>query len=570
MTGWIDPARRPFVGALLLALLHAVLFGLIFPPFGWYGLALVAPAPLIVIALRTTGKWRSAAGAMLGAAPAWLFHHAWIGEISAAGMPGLVAYLCLWTGLFVLLGARLAKRWPRDWVMLWAPLLWVALEFLRGEIVFHGYPWFMVGEWAHADSVMGRAGVYLTSMFSIPVAAAIAGICSWEQTPGEWTRARKGMWKVFVIVIPIMLILGHVRAHVPYGRPLRIGVVQTNVPQSVRGEWPPAQRVEDMGAFLAMTREVAAMDPPPDMIVWPETMFPGHTLTPEVIEAQRRAGLYYRDLDLPVTWFHDELVRTQAELGIPMVVGALGYEGFTIEPTPSGGFAADFTEMFNSVFVVANGAVTPQRYDKTHLTPFGEVMPYISNWEWLEQRLLSIGAQGMTFALGAGTSLEPLTVPVRDGREVRIATPICFEATMGDVVRKMVFKGGERRADLIVQVTNDGWFGAFTGGKEHHALLAGIRAVETRTPLVRAANTGISMAFDARGRVIEPTPPGPRDRVAWTGVFEVPIPENAGGTVFTEIGNAPAWIAVAGTAMMAFVLRRPARTEAVEPASKKA
>jgi apolipoprotein N-acyltransferase len=550
-----------------LGAVFALLFGAMFPPFDAVLLALIAPAPVILVALRTRGAWRSAAGVAIASAPMWWFHHAWIGEITGAGLWPLVAYLSLWPGLFVLIGARMAKRWPGAWVMLWAPALWGALEFLRGEVVLEGYPWFMVGEWAHGDAITGRAGVYFASMFVVPVAAAIAGICSRRPKQGEWIRARKGMWKGFVILVPISLMFGHMRAHQPYGRPLRVGIVQTNIPQSVRGTWPLETRVEDLERFLAMTRAVAAMDPAPDLIVWPETMFPGETLTPEVIARQRELGVYYSSVGVPVTHFHDRLVAVQAELGIPMLVGAIGLEGYTITPTPSGGFSTETGATFNSVFVVADGAVDPVRYDKSFLTPFGEVMPYISAWPWLEQKLLALGADGMTFELSAGTRVDPLVVPLRDGREIRVATPVCFEATMAEVVRAMVFDGGKRRADLIVQVTNDGWFGEFTPGKVHHARLAQWRAVENRTPVVRVANTGISMAFDASGRELELMPEGPRDRVEWAGVVDVPIASGAPGTVFSRIGNLPAWIAVVATVVMGFVVRGAKRTEGPAPAS---
>jgi apolipoprotein N-acyltransferase len=560
-----------------LGAVFALLFGAMFPPFDAVLLALIAPAPVILVALRTRGAWRSAAGVAIASAPMWWFHHAWIGEITGAGLWPLVGYLSLWPGLFVLIGARMATRWPGAWVVLWAPVVWGALEFLRGEVVLDGYPWFMVGE-AEFSSVLRPPGIYLTGIVGVALSVLIAYPAHRVlENPSALRRsfAQPLGWVWIALILWIVVVrpaLGIGSGPEPTGNrdapnALRVGIVQTNIPQSVRGEWPLETRVEDLERFLAMTRAVAAMEPAPDLIVWPETMFPGETLTPEVIARQRELGVYYSSVGVPVTHFHDRLVAVQAELGIPMLVGAIGLEGYTITPTPSGGFSTETGARFNSVFVVADGAVDPVRYDKTFLTPFGEVMPYISAWPWLEQKLLALGADGMTFELSAGTRVDPLVVRLRDGREIRVATPVCFEATMAEVVRAMVFAGGKRRADLIVQVTNDGWFGEFTPGKVHHARLAQWRAVENRTPVVRVANTGISMAFDASGRELELMPEGPRDRVEWAGVVDVPIASGAPGTVFSRIGNLPAWIAVVATVVMGFVVRGSKRTEGPAPAS---
>jgi apolipoprotein N-acyltransferase len=258
-----------------------------------------------------------------------------------------------------------------------------------------------------------------------------------------------------------------------------------------------------------------------------------------------------------------------------MVVGAIGIDGLAFEEAPGGGIEALAEATHNSAFLIRDGQVDPLRYDKIHLTPFGEVMPYISAWPWLERRLLDLGARGMSFDLDAGRRAERLEVPAgpgvapwrprelvgaaadapaqtQAGSTLMIATPICFEVTSSVVCRRLVYEDGARAADLIVQLTNDGWFGASAGGRLTHLLTARWRAVELGVPLVRAANTGISAAVDARGRVFartdaSPGSPDPTDDGRLL-VVDAELPPPGAPTPFARIGNLVGWASVLGSA----------------------
>src|SRR5690606_30188490 len=116
---------------------------------------------------------------------------------------------------------------------------------------------------------------------------------------------------------------------------------------------------------------------------------------------------------------------------------------------------------------------------------FGEVMPYISNFPALEQALMDLAAGGMSFALRRGADAHGLTVPAGE-EPLHIATPICFEAASGPTTRRLA---AQPRAHLLVNVTNDGWFGDFDPARLQAAQIARWRAVELATPVVRAANT---------------------------------------------------------------------------------
>jgi HEAT repeat protein/predicted amidohydrolase len=174
------------------------------------------------------------------------------------------------------------------------------------------------------------------------------------------------------------------------------------------------------------------------------------------------------------------------------VVGSPAFEGLREDGTR---WAWD--RQFNAAYLLDNGAIS-DRYDKAYLTPFGERMPYISAWDWLEDQLLALGAAGMSFDMQAGDRPRNMAWP---GTDLRVATPICFEDTVSQVVRRMVRDPAP--AACMVNLSNDGWFGTSDAGRRHHELMARWRCIECRLPMVRVANTGESSWIDSCGRVVE-------------------------------------------------------------------
>jgi apolipoprotein N-acyltransferase len=179
------------------------------------------------------------------------------------------------------------------------------------------------------------------------------------------------------------------------------------------------------------------------------------------------------------------------------------------------------------------------------LTPFGEYMPVISRFPWLEKQLLSLAAEGMSFDLSAGT--KKVVFPIANGEsEVRVVTPICFEITESTVCRGLVFDGDKRRADVMINLSNDGWFQGSDAAREQHLRIARWRCLELGTPMVRSANTGISAVIDANGRVVARGVEGDKVGCEVEGVMaaDVPLPMRAdggGATFYARTGNWAGW-----------------------------
>ncbi|MEO0483828.1 MAG: apolipoprotein N-acyltransferase [Planctomycetota bacterium] len=373
-------------------------------------------------------------------------------------------------------------------------------------------------------------------MLSLLVATASAALGLLAAGRMRW--AAGGM---VVVAAGAWLVLGWVGGGAVTTNDLvRIAAVQTNLPMDNKVRWGVDRRVADFVRFVERTREAAAADP--DVIVWPETMFPGQTLDPESLAAERRTGLAWNVTTrgwIPSTTIADELLLFQAELGAPMVVGATGYRGLTFEPDGEG-VRRDWEGAYNAAMVVSGGEVSQRWYAKLHLTPFGEVMPGISRFPSLERALLSLGAAGMSFDLDAGDDAVTLNVPTRRRGPVRIGTPICFEATAAWVCRRLVDRDDGAR--VLVNLTNDGWFGDFDLGRRWHTMHARWRCVELGVPMVRAANTGASCAIDGRGRITAEL--GPRE--AGVLVAEVALADEETRTVYRAGGWMTPWVLMLG------------------------
>jgi apolipoprotein N-acyltransferase len=528
---------------------------LAFPPISLWGFALLAPIPLAWAAVR---GGRFAPGLIaLGTVPLWLYEQRWVIDVSALGYPGLVTALA---GCVLLLAWAIraaSRRLPGCPLVLLVPTAWTGMEFLRGEVLFGGYPWFLAGQPLIDAPLVPDAGRVLGMYGSSFIAAAFAGTLldllprRGRGGPSRRTAlAAAGVWGGFVVLAGA----GAVSRPGPDGRVVRLALVQTNIPQDNKIRWTLAQRIADMGGFLDLTRRAAAGGA--DLIAWPETMFPGTTLTPAELDAERDLALAWRlgggeDSAIPTTWFADELLALADETGIPMVIGSAEVRGLRTVPARDGGVRLDAAERFNSAVAIVAGRPAQRRYDKVHLTPFGEVMPYVSAWPWLERRLLAVAARGMAFDLSRGTRGWALEVPVaRLGGTVRLATPICFEATMPGVVRRLAFPRGGEPADLVLNLTNDGWFGDFDPGRRQHLLLSRWRAVELARPLARCANTGVSALIDARGRVIASGVDGEPGATRRPGVLSVDVPLVAAGarTPSLIVRESLGWGTLAATA----------------------
>lgn len=606
---------RGLVAGLLWSVLGLAAFALADGrPWAAWACSALATSTLVIAAWRQAGRagpaWALAVGVGLGAAPFWAIENWWISRVTNAGFAPLIVYLSAYAAA----GAWLMARWAqRD---AWSPAArpgraalaaavgLTGLEVLRGEVIFGGYGWFLAGH-PVIDAPLLAMPARLLGQYAVSMLVHLLGATLAAAALADGPRRRSTRW-----LAPAAVLAGHIAlgltgwwaasGPVPVGPPLRVAVMQTNVPQSVRSVWTISQRYRDWQGFVELAATLPRSGPDrPDVVIWPETMFPGAALNPDAVDAERRAGLLWTLADadadapgqLPAVYWHDELTALQLAIDAPMVVGGVAMEGLRFSRADDGSVRSAFDRRYNSAFLVAGGAVDPRRYDKLELTPFGEVIPYLWRWPALERALLALGARGMRFDLDFGQTQRVFILPTalpetsagpgpgpgpgpRAGGTtaprppVRFVTPICFEATDSSLVRRLARARAEDggRATLIVNLTNDGWQADSDAGRWHHLLAARWRCVELGLPMVRAANTGLSAIIDARGSIQRLGPDNAPTPARISGVLTgtVPIgPDAAGGPVvsFFALGHALGWTCLALTALGLglVVIRSPPR-----------
>jgi len=595
----ISPTRAdspPLWRFLAAGLAFSLFTALAFPPLNFWPFAVLAPAPLAWAALvpcpaspaRRSDRlrWRALA-ILLGVLPLWIIQQRWLINVAGLWYILLALYLAVFPSLAVAITSALRcarPPLPRHLAPAAFAILWTGLEALRGEVIWGGYAWFLA---AHPliDSPGARAasalGTYAVSLFLVGCVASLV-----HAAPRADRRRGLASAAVFAALWLAACLIAPSPASTPASaspRALpvaRVALVQTNVPQDNKEAWSLDQKRADFARFLALTRQAAASNP--DLIVWPETMFPGLALDPDSLAAERAAQLSWRvngppgspDSTLPSTIYADELLALQRELNIPILVGCIAYDRLGLRLDDTGRVKLSHDGKFNAAILLRDGRPDPDRYEKLELMAFGEVIPYAWRWKALQQWVGSLGAAGWVFDLHWGRRDTAFTVPIRAAATddpnqpapaLRFVTPICFEGSMPRVCRRLV------RASLaspappatpapvgaIINISNDGWFGSAPGGREVHLLTLRWRALELGLPVLRAVNTGLSAVIAPDGRLSSTLPP-------WTDgvlVADVPTPDApASGIIsFLTLGNAVGWICLGLSALATLLIVFPAR-----------
>jgi len=288
---------------------------------------------------------------------------------------------------------------------------------------------------------------------------------------------------------------------------LRVALVQGSAPQEVLlAENPLDERAR---GFRQLALTGLALDLGADLVVWSESGHPG------TVGRMPWVGLRLERLLA-------EAARRRGDAGPQALVGAL----VEVPAEPGAGFA------YTNSILLLDGDGLVGRYDKRHLVPFGEYMPAERLFFWFHRLVPTLGD------LHPGSSHDP--VATRFGRA---AVFVCYEAVLGHHVASLA--AGDAR--LLVNVTNDGWFDG-TPAPEQHLRFSALRAAETGRPLVRCANSGISAAFAADGRLVGRLGEGQR------GLLLVSLPPATREALYPHLGDAPVVVAGVLAALAASLL----------------
>jgi len=490
-----------------LVLLSGILIGLSYPPTKLGFLVWVGFVPLLILidhnSPRSCGKYFFFSGVMSNLIVMyWLAFNS--GEkfiIVLFSMIGGVLYLSLF---WLVLGYAIGKihvKTGKGFVLL--PFLWTAMEYLIsfGSL---GFPWISLAttqtDFLPVIQMAEFTGIYGISFWLITVNILIFKMM---KSPTEFSRIIR-VWLILTLVLPWLYGYGRIfilDRQNENENLVHVAAVQPDVGPSEK--WEPKNRDRVFRQLDSLFMEAAETNP--DLIIWPECATPAYLLKNEF-----RFNQVYKNVQ-----------ATQ----IPLLSGIIDW---------------DYTEKGRKVY---NSAIliTPEKevtkYDKIKLTPFGEYVPFSNFFNLLDK-----------LNIGVGNYDHGNTYSVFEVNSVSFSTVICFESVFPQLIRKFVLNG----AEYLVIIANDGWYG-FTSEPFQHAALSRLRAIEQRIPVVRCANTGISMIYDRAGRIKSKLGLGEN------GVVSAGIIPRTSLTFYGKFGDVFAIICIITSIMMTFWLWRRER-----------
>ncbi|MEE9370711.1 MAG: apolipoprotein N-acyltransferase, partial [Sedimentisphaerales bacterium] len=270
-----------------------------------------------------------------------------------------------------------------------------------------------------------------------------------------------------------------------------VASLQSNVPQSVKRSFESGEELFNG----LMEHSKASAEAGAELIVWPETMVQAildTSIWPLLVSAEDNKAF-------------DKALKEHSKDTAFVLVGAYGGQIKQDDSEP-------YLARYNSAFLYrTDGQKDISRYDKIHLVPFGEFLPFRKSCRWLYNFLMKFTPYNYDYSLDAGTeyTIFEMTDPNNKIQDYKFGVMICYEGTVPAIARRFALdEQGKKRIDWLVNISNDGWFVRFKDGKvipsaelPQHAATCAFRAVENRLAVVRSVNTGISCLIDSSGRI---------------------------------------------------------------------
>ena len=451
-------ARLPLPATLFLSAFSGVLVVISLPKPDFYYLGWVALVPMFLALSFERPKLETFAIGYAAGLTYFAGTFYWIartmstygglsGGLSLAVFSLFVVVFAGHVGLFALLLRAVLNRFGLAGLVLAAPI-WVGIELLQTYWIFGGFPWMLVG---YALAPYG-------GLLQIATWTGIYGLSFVLVTVNAAVTfgLRSARWEVVAAAVAMVVAATFIPAPQddPSADTLAVRLVQTNI--DLDQSWLEPDEAELLDELHRLSTSGQAR---PELIVWPETPAPFFLEQDPEISKRMRA------------------IAAEADSHF-----LLGYIG-RIDQAVS-----------NSAALLTPSGEQASRYDKIHLVPFGEYVPLKDLLFFAESLVRNVG----DFTPGSEFTISPI-----DGH--RISTTICYEDVFPALMRQFTLRG----AELIVNITNDGWFGT-TSAPHQHLRMARVRAVENRRSVVKVANTGITAIIDPYGRIVARTELGER------------------------------------------------------------
>ena len=467
----------------IFAIMAGILYTLAFSPFDFPIFAFISLAIFRLLICQLTTKKAILRGflfglGLFGSGVSWVFVSMVINEQTSFMMPAsMTLFYCSFWATFPAISAYLFVKLQSNegFDCLLFSCAWVFVEYIRGEWVLNGFPWLQIS-YSQLDTPLSAfvpiSGVYGTSLICAMIASLLAEIIL-----GKHYRSK------CIAVVMVFLIFGVMLKKVNWtttsGGSIKVALIQGNIAQ--KDKWV----LENRNITLKQYYDDSAKHWDSDIIIWPETA------VPQLLN------------------FADDTLAAIASAadGVPVITGIQRRQD---------------KRYFNSLVVLDALGVPSLTYDKTHLVPFGEYVPF-------GNVLARFGITGFASQTGSGYSAGPgpQILDLAIGKALPL---ICYEA-----VFPQLLNSAPARADMLIQVTNDAWFGTYSGPYQH-LVQARMRAAEQGLPMIRVANTGVSAMIDGYGRIRESLPLGE------AGFVDARLPQPLAPTLYSRTGDIPVFV----------------------------
>jgi apolipoprotein N-acyltransferase len=514
----------PYKKSIILSLLSGFLLALTFPPFDLDFVAWVALIP-VLFSIDGQKPLRALLYGFLCGMAFYLVGLSWIINtmVNFGSMPLslswlvlslLAAYLSSYISIFCFFLQRMVKDNP-VYLFLMAPLAWTSLEYARSSYPELGFSWLGLG-YSQVDSlaviqIAEFTGVYGVSAWIVLVNAGLFIIL--RSLYGDEARVKLRLPIGIILLFISSIFLGYgffdlSRSTNTENQKVDVALIQGNIAQHLK--WDRAYRDQVINIYKRLTLETAKTQP--DLIVWPEAVTP-----------------FYFSLDIQRS---QQVVDIIKRSGSPLLLGSpfLKYE-------------MGKPKLLNSAFFLSEEGEIKERYDKIHLVPFGEFVPF-EDLLWFVNKM----ATGVS-DFRRGDEPKVFTLPLKERKDTKFGVSICFEIVFPELVRQPVKRG----AQFLINITNDAWFGK-SAASYQHIDMAAMRAVENNVPIVRAANTGITGMIDANGRILKAT-----EIFVEEALLTTIHPSTTPITIYSRFGDIFSFACIVGMIFISLLARRNSR-----------
>ena len=540
----------------------------LFPPFHLTAVVWVALVPLMIALWSFDGKraaWKGFGIGWLAGTVSCLVQFRWLAEVSMLGVVVLPIYLGLYWGIFGAFAASIGNPWrdrgPRgNWeeclhslrVGFCHAAVWAGLEWLRGWL-FTGFGWNGLGVAFHETPAMAQAADLLgvTGLAAVPVFLQTVMVQAGRRmmlSARDGKRRPRFDFGIAALIVGLLLCYGIIRmAAEGRGESVRLKtlLVQINIPQDAAVVlWNAldvhmAYEEETLKALESSADKDAArlkeaMEKSPDggiSLTWPDwVMWPESALTGRILRAADGAW---------GTWQENHETIAQVRTAGPFHL-IYGVQELEADKQPDGQLVMkDKGRAWNSLAAMSP-ADDLQLYQKHHLVIFGETIPFVDSIPFLKKIYEQQAGIEYGGSFTPGVSFDPLPIPTAGGTVIGAIPTICFEDTVARLTRKFVRPGPQ----VIVNVTNDGWFRESAAADQHFAN-ARFRSIELRRPMLRCANSGVSAAVDTIGSTAHPDTGKPQVLVDENGshftrgslLVELDVPLHPSFSLYAVIGD---------------------------------